>query len=311
MSISKFGVDPDLESTTNPAGSTIAHALDVRSRNPVQIVPSSGGRPSTSKDSRLKPSGRALINEFFSTTTDAHCFPEGHPTPTVAFAKDQISTVLKVIAEQAVEWSCDKMEKLIAKANEMSIGPTTSQDPTSQRSGKKFTHRADSLSGRLSDTSGAIRSDDDFSSIGYSYENFDTDKIDASSRAMDEASCSQQDHPANMEIYDADSPIGQTIASLKTEVLNDLSKHNRKICGRFASTSRGSGTRRKVTRSCKIMKEAYFKRMEWTRTFVSGPVDPRWNPYNFFCRKCKSNIFSIYEKGPEKSCDTIRKRSIF
>ena len=41
------------------------------------------------------------------------------------------------------------------------------------------------------------------------------------------------------------------------------------------------------------MKEAYFKGMEWTKTFVSGPVDPRWNPYKFYCQICKGNV-SIY-----------------
>ena len=36
--------------------------------------------------------------------------------------------------------------------------------------------------------------------------------------------------------------------------------------------------------------------MEWTKTFVPGPVDPRWNPYKFYCQICKANI-SIYGKG--------------
>ena len=36
--------------------------------------------------------------------------------------------------------------------------------------------------------------------------------------------------------------------------------------------------------------------MEWTRTFVSGPVDPKWNRYKFYCQICKANI-SIYSKG--------------
>ena len=44
------------------------------------------------------------------------------------------------------------------------------------------------------------------------------------------------------------------------------------------------------------MKEAYFKGMEWTRTFVSGPVDPKWNQYKFYCQICKANIL-IYSKG--------------
>ena len=50
-----------------------------------------------------------------------------------------------------------------------------------------------------------------------------------------------------------------------------------------------------MTLSCKIMKEAYFKAMKWTRTFISGPVDPRWNPYKFYCQICKANV-SIYGK---------------
>ena len=44
------------------------------------------------------------------------------------------------------------------------------------------------------------------------------------------------------------------------------------------------------------MKEEYFEGMVWTRTFVSGPVDPKWNPYKFYCQICKGNI-SIYGKG--------------
>ena len=65
---------------------------------------------------------------------------------------------------------------------------------------------------------------------------------------------------------------------------------------RKAPARSGGGNRHHVTRACKVMKEAYFKGMEWTRTFVSVPVDPRWNPYKFYCQICKGNI-SIYGRG--------------
>ena len=78
--------------------------------------------------------------------------------------------------------------------------------------------------------------------------------------------------------------------------MKDQGKLPRNQRGRFTSSSRGKGTRRQITRLCKIMKEAYFRGMEWTRTFVSGPVDQRWNPYKFYCQICKANI-SIYGKG--------------
>ena len=45
-----------------------------------------------------------------------------------------------------------------------------------------------------------------------------------------------------------------------------------------------------------MMKEAYVKGIEWTRTFVSGPVDPKWNQCKFYCQICKANT-SIYSKG--------------
>ena len=39
--------------------------------------------------------------------------------------------------------------------------------------------------------------------------------------------------------------------------------------------------------------------MAWTRTFVSGPMDPQWNPYKFYCQICKGNI-SIYGRGAKE-----------
>ena len=36
--------------------------------------------------------------------------------------------------------------------------------------------------------------------------------------------------------------------------------------------------------------------MAWTRTFVTLPLDPRWNPYKFYCQICNGNV-SIYGKG--------------
>ena len=44
------------------------------------------------------------------------------------------------------------------------------------------------------------------------------------------------------------------------------------------------------------MKKAYFKGIRWTKTFVTGPLDPAHNQYKFYCRICKSNA-SIYSKA--------------
>ena len=47
------------------------------------------------------------------------------------------------------------------------------------------------------------------------------------------------------------------------------------------------------------MKEAYFKGIAWTKTFVTGPLDPQHNRYKFHCQICKTNV-SIYSKGARK-----------
>ena len=94
-----------------------------------------------------------------------------------------------------------------------------------------------------------------------------------------------------------DSPGIQTLAALKQEAVAERQQRGKSSKGRGAGqVSRSSSSRRKTSRPCKVMKEAYFRGMEWTRSFVSGPVDPRWYEYKIYCQICKASI-SIYSKG--------------
>ena len=45
------------------------------------------------------------------------------------------------------------------------------------------------------------------------------------------------------------------------------------------------------------MREEFFSKIGWTRSFISGPVDPLHNPHMVWCHNCKKN-FSINSKGP-------------
>ena len=97
--------------------------------------------------------------------------------------------------------------------------------------------------------------------------------------------------------FNVDSPGLQTLASLKREAVIDLQQRRKSTKRRdIGQLGKNSTTCRRTSRTCKVMKEAYFRGMEWTRTFVSGPVDPKWNRYKFYCQICKANI-SIYSKG--------------
>ena len=44
------------------------------------------------------------------------------------------------------------------------------------------------------------------------------------------------------------------------------------------------------------MKEAFFKGIQWTRTFVTGSLDPEHNRHKFHCQIYKTNV-SIFSKG--------------
>ena len=45
------------------------------------------------------------------------------------------------------------------------------------------------------------------------------------------------------------------------------------------------------------MREEFFSKIGWTRSFISGPADPLHNPLMVWCHICKKN-FSIKSKGP-------------
>ena len=160
-----------------------------------------------------------------------------------------------------------------------------------------------------SDTSGVLRSDDDFSSIGYSFEHSEPEHIAAAPRPT-QPSSSRNDPGSPMVTFSADSPGIQTLAELKKEAVHDRQQKTGNEKGRYVVSSKETArAMRGVSISCKIMKEAYFKGMEWTRTFVSGPVDPRWNKYKFYCRFARQ-IYPSTGKGPEKFSDIIRQRNI-
>ena len=86
-----------------------------------------------------------------------------------------------------------------------------------------------------------------------------------------------------------ESPGNQTLAELKQEASKAKNKGRKKPTPK----SKVKNPRRAVTRSSRILRDELLDGMPWARTFVSGPMDPRWNPYKFYCQICKWNV-SIY-----------------
>ena len=92
--------------------------------------------------------------------------------------------------------------------------------------------------------------------------------------------CSRNDPRSPALGETIDSPGAQTLAELKREAAINKNKGK-------SGSKRPNGPKPKkkksVWRSNKVMPEELFERMSWARTFVSGPMNPRWNHYKFFC----------------------------
>ena len=282
------------------AGSTVADALLAPAQASRFRISETGSVTSAdfpednSRTAQLSGSGRALINEYFEAAPTFSLSP-GHPV--LVFSEGQVSNMLKVVADKAVRSSIKSMENLIHQVSRLNLGPSH------QVPGGRVTPRAtlagsqsDYASGVASDTSGALRSDDEFASIGYSYEHSDPENHPFTPPPTGPTGCSQADPKSKDSLPQMDSPGTQTLACLKAEAIAEKTKTKSRKKPCKAPVMSGESSRHRVPRSCKIMKESYFKGMEWTKTFVSGPDDPRCNPYKFYCQICKGNI-SIYGRG--------------
>ena len=64
---------------------------------------------------------------------------------------------------------------------------------------------------------------------------------------------------------------------------------------RRGSTVKSAKTKR-VQRRGVPMREEFFSKIGWTRSFISGPADPIHNPHMVWCHMCKKN-FSFRTKG--------------
>ena len=163
VSSSELAGETDAEFPFNPAGSTIAQALDLKSRpinnesSDVESAFTTVGLPGVLKGQSLEPTSRALIKEHFQTKEPFN-FPQGHPV--IAFTEDQLSSVLKIVADETVRASQDMLEGIIQKTRRLTLEATASTMATPASLGVGQHQRSRSTTpGQLSDTSGALQAE--------------------------------------------------------------------------------------------------------------------------------------------------------
>ena len=291
-----FGMETD---TGSLARSTLAQALYCPAEVQDIACPNNSSNESVPPEVRAEPgpnplsaTSRAIIKQCF-TETNPICLDPGHPV--VALNQEQITSVLRVVADECARASFEMLNSVVQRASKLNLGspPKT----TSQRQPR-------SVSGMDTDTDVGSES-----AITYGTRRDDT-RTGATSEAESHHDFQSSvtlptppavggTRPADL-VSNSNSPTGsspgtQTLATVRREAISEQRETGRRVTTR----TRTGGQTRPRRRVGRVMRDEYFESMPWTRTFVSGPVDPKWNNHKIYCQICKCNV-SIRAKGPKE-----------
>ena len=133
------------------------------------------------------------------------------------------------MADETARASYDMLENLVYRASRLSLstGPaiTKSGKMGSIRRGSSATssesHYQGSASGRYSDNSGDLGTDEVLGSLGYSYEHAESMTFPDPPQSFTDLSCSWMDAGFPHGMFTPDSPGPQTLAALKQEAAQD------------------------------------------------------------------------------------------
>ena len=254
-------------------------------------APAGGDAGSSQEPRRMSVSGRTLLRRYFCEK-DPIELPRGHHT--IALTEDQMHTVLKTISDETILSSFHLMKSLLLQATSGKVltkercrhVSRSSRPVVGHSSGDESTDMGSTSGGY---TSGAFNTDDEPGSLSFCLEKEITQPQAATENLAGQCvgtSCTD--------------PLRETVPSPGSGYsLGDyapLSSLITKPGKTPASKSPPKKRRRYEGRPGKTMKEAYFKGIHWTKTFVTGPLDPLHNQYKFYCRICKTNV-SIRSKG--------------
>ena len=214
------------------AGSTLADALKTA---PNCTLPDSSDQssvatpvnhPTEPREVPLGGRSRTKIKVHFEKSEQFR-LPPGHPI--VAFTESQLFTIVLVVADETARASYDMLKNLVHRVSRLSLAAwpsgTHSDKKGSSRRGSSIVTSDDSdqrsSPGGYSDTSGAMRSDEDLESIGYSFEHSGSGAQLDLPRTSSIPSCSRVNSGSPLTSFHADSPGLQTLAVLKREAIED------------------------------------------------------------------------------------------
>ena len=251
----------------------------------------------------LSGRARAILKTYFDET-HAFRFPPGQTA--VAFTESQVYHLLRVLTDETLRMSHSTMERMILDAvrGSPTIAPSRTDHFKSRTRAQTPYREADSDSsdaetGDLptTDSEGHDTIDrgtlGDSSSFGESHS--------AGEMALISASFKTSVKTTDVPIVSPTEQLGvmqtgsqETDRSSQDITLSEVREQSLRSKPKLLSKKAPKAKR--LPQRGVPMREEFFAKIGWTRSFISGPADPIHNPFMVWCHICKKN-FSIRSKG--------------
>ena len=242
---------------------------------------------------QLSANGRTLLRKHFSTSNPIE-LPRGHTT--VAFSEPQKHAVLKNISDETVRSSLHSMRVLVLQA----VYGGRRRLPARFR---KALIREESPSKVITTTSEVETDSEGNTTDGYtseavaSYENIGISGFGTGTQSVTDVPTPELvEGDKRDEALPGISHTAIPSSGYSKGDYEPLSTIQTQTVRQEAIPSPPRKKRMIMIRSVKVMKPAYFKGIQWTRVFVTGPLDHVHNKHKLYYQICKTNV-SIYSKG--------------
>ena len=251
----------------------------------------------------LSGRARAILKTYFDET-HAFRFPPGQTA--VAFTESQLYHLLRVLTDETLRMSHSTMERMILDAvrGSPTIAPSRTDHFKSRTRAQTPYRQVDSESsdaetGDLPTTDSEGHDTIDRGTLGYSSSFGESDS--AGEMALISASFKTSVKTTDVPIVSPTEQPGvmqtgsqETDRSSQDITLSEVREQSLRSKTKLPSKKTPKGKR--LPQRGVPMREEFFAKIGWTRSFISGPADPIHNPFMVWCHICKKN-FSIRSKG--------------
>ena len=262
-----------------------------------------GGSSSQDKPPDLSGRSRAILKEYFDSASPIR-LPVGHTT--IALTEPQMYHLLRTLTDETLRQSFNTMERMVLDAvrgTPTALPSRTSHFQLKRRAqtpgpGSQSDSESDSdLLGTASDQPGS--SSDDSGGASFYEESDSATEMDLITKSFKQTPSQplvggvQTDAPSSQQHIglDAEGSSSQdtTLYEMREQAQKDQTEGHSK-------SMKKKGNKR-LSRRGVPMREEFFSKIGWTRSFISGPADHLHSPLMVWCHICKKN-FSIKSKGP-------------